>query len=189
MGTQVACLARAASQFALFRGWLGQVGDPCVDDFAPVELLLNAFFKCLFGAGHFKGRLKLAVWQLSETFPGSGDTGKAFHMVIPGCDISVAHWPVYAVPIPKVGSKIQVSKSVALPCPGQGAAAKMVTPQPIVVSAFRCGVGVFAVLDPEVFVRLLDSVSNAAVLNRIVSGNFILRDLIKVWPFPGLIHI
>ena len=130
-------------------------------------LLFYALLEQFFCCGKCHRRLELSIGQLRQTVGIARDTDERLYPVVPWCQLGIAQWPVYALSISLVGSKIFVAPAVDLARPEYRAPAQTTGSNPVKRGIRILQIWVLVVVDKKVFGGLAKGVGGA--LDRVVA--------------------
>src|SRR5690606_29188397 len=108
------------------------VGHPPHDQFSAWEIGFNFLLEILLHAVVLHRRQELPVGKVWDVFFFTADADEALHIIVPGSDVLIAYGPVYRDAVFEVGFEIEITPSIAVPSPQQGAPTQYVGPYPVV---------------------------------------------------------
>src|SRR6185437_6947004 len=92
---------------------------------------------------------ELAVGKMGQALGFAADAGEFFDVIVPGGYILIAYGPIDCDTFFGVGLEIEITEAIALPAPGERAAADLVAAYPI--EGIILYIGMFPVVDVELF--------------------------------------
>src|SRR6185436_17465026 len=146
---EVAVLTRASLRAVRERR--GQVCD-AADRQLALELVRHRLLQMSLDAIELHGRQEFAIGELWQSLRAAADADEALDVVVPRRDLGIAHRPVDSDSVLCVRPEVDVAPAIAMPAPQDGAAADVVTADPI--EALDLSVRMLGVVDEPVLRRL-----------------------------------
>ena len=107
----------------------------------------------------------------------------ALNIIVPGSDISISDRPIYGHTILCICFKIQITPTIALSSPHDGATAHMVTPHP--VEALNLSIRLFRIFNKKVLGRFFYGISSPGLVE-IMFFHFSFRHIVPIRQFPWI---
>ena len=162
---------------------LGYVGSSSADDIPAGEVLFHGILEMSLQAIQFHRREKVPIRKIGQPVAISRDAHEALHMAVPFVQVAVAYGPVDGKAVPGRALEVKIAPSLGAPCPDQGFASGLISPDP--VEGLLLDIGMLLVLDHEVDRVFLEHIAAAGY--RVLLPHFF-GETTPVLELPG-IHV